>query len=47
MAKILANVGGMPITEAALDSGFQSVRTFHEVYRRMKGSSPRELKGTK
>ena len=40
-------MGGTPITEAALDSGFQSVRTFHEVYRRMKGASPRELKGTK
>ena len=39
--------GGMPITEAALDSGFQSVRTFHEVYRRMKGTSPRELKSVK
>ena len=37
-------MGGMPITEAALDSGFQSVRTFHEVFRRMKGTSPRELK---
>ena len=36
--------GGTPITEAALDSGFQSVRTFHEVFRRMKGISPRELK---
>lgn len=37
-------LGGMPITEAALDAGFQSVRTFHEVFRRMKGTSPRELK---
>ena len=36
--------GGMPITEAALDGGFQSVRTFHEVFRRMRGASPRELK---
>ena len=40
-------VGGTPITEAALDAGFQSVRTFHEVYRRMKGTSPRELKSMK
>ena len=38
--------GGMPITEAALECGFQSVRTFHEVFRRMKGVSPRDLKNT-
>jgi AraC-like DNA-binding protein len=35
---------GRPITEAALDSGFQSVRTFHDVYRRMTGTTPRNLK---
>ena len=35
---------GKPITEAALDSGFQSVRTFHEVYRRMMHAAPRNLR---
>ena len=36
--------GGAAITEAALEAGFQSVRTFHEVYRREVGTTPRELK---
>ena len=35
---------GRPITEAALESGFQSVRTFHDVYRRMMHAAPRNLK---
>jgi AraC-like DNA-binding protein len=36
--------GGAPITEAALEAGFQSVRTFHDVYRRMQNAAPRKLK---
>ncbi len=35
---------GAGITEAALEAGFQSVRTFHEVYRRTMHSAPRELR---
>ena len=35
---------GAGITEAALEAGFQSVRTFHEVFRRTMNSAPRELR---
>lgn len=35
---------GMGITAAALEAGFQSVRTFHEVFRRTMNAAPRELK---
>lgn len=31
---------GTPVTHAALESGFQSIRTFNSVYRRLTGSAP-------
>ena len=36
---------GVPVTVAALESGFQSVRTFHDVYRRTQHTTPRAIKG--
>ena len=36
---------GVPVTVAALESGFQSVRTFHDVYKRTQHSTPRATKG--
>jgi AraC-like DNA-binding protein len=42
-AKSLLESGAM-ITDAALESGFQSVRTFNEVYRRHTGNTPSKLK---
>ena len=32
---------GASVTVAALESGFQSVRTFHDVYRRTQNATPR------
>ena len=36
---------GVPVTVAALESGFQSVRTFHDVYKRTQHTTPRATKG--
>ena len=33
---------GYSITESALESGFQNVRTFNEVYRKIMGITPTE-----
>ena len=35
---------GASVTVAALESGFQSVRTFHDVYRRTQNTTPRSKK---
>ena len=35
-------LGGMSITEAALESGFQSIRTFNNVYKQIMGLTPSE-----
>ncbi len=37
---------GASVTVAALESGFQSVRTFHDVYRRTQNATPRSVKKT-
>ena len=37
---------GMPVTHAALESGFQSIRTFNSVYRRLTGSAPTAARKT-
>lgn len=39
--------GGAPVTVAALESGFQSVRTFHDVFRRTQHVTPRATKAKK
>ena len=37
--------GGASITEAALESGFESIRTFNGVYKKVMGMTPREYLG--
>lgn len=37
----------LPITQVALESGFQSIRTFNDVFRRKTGSSPAEYRKQK
>jgi AraC family transcriptional regulator of adaptative response/methylated-DNA-[protein]-cysteine methyltransferase len=36
---------GTRVTEAALDSGYESLAGFHEAFRRLLGSAPREARG--
>jgi AraC-like DNA-binding protein len=37
----------LPITQVALESGFQSIRTFNDVFRRKTGSAPAEYRKQK
>lgn len=37
---------GVSVTEAAMESGFQSIRTFNNVYKRLTGMTPSEYAGS-